>query len=139
MTEEDLTEYFQQYGVIHEVMVGRTGDVTKNNGVGFVIFKDPKSLTSAMKHQEDNGIAKHLVQERLIECEAACTGEVCRFNICLFVCLFVVVVDKAGGTSMWFPAPLVSHHFPLTKEAGTGKAKSVFHWLNIILQARELF
>ena len=29
----------------------------------------------------------------------------------------------------WLPASLVSLYFPLTKDAGTGKAKSVFHWL----------
>ena len=28
-----------------------------------------------------------------------------------------------------FPASLVSHQVPLTKDTVTGKAKSVFHWL----------
>ena len=29
----------------------------------------------------------------------------------------------------WFPANLISHHFTLTKDAGTGKPKSTAYWL----------
>ena len=41
----------------------------------------------------------------------------------------VVFSCSAVACNMLFPAFLVFHHFPLTKDAGTGKEKSVFHWL----------
>ncbi|KAK1420574.1 hypothetical protein QVD17_22280 [Tagetes erecta] len=67
-TEQTLTDYFTNYGVVSQTVIVRDKTTGRPRGFGFVVFSDPSVLDSVLQH-------RHTIQGRTVEAKRALSRE----------------------------------------------------------------
>merc|ERR1712066_384502 len=75
LDEQDLKEYFQQFGRVDKVKLARSSRTANSKGYAFILFKDGKVAEVASKSMD-----KYLLFNCLLKCKAILNEEYVKFN-----------------------------------------------------------
>merc|ERR1711893_272833 len=75
LDEQDLKEYFQQFGRVDKVKLARSSRTANSKGYAFILFKDGKVAEVAAKSMD-----KYLLFNCLLKCKAILNEEYVKFD-----------------------------------------------------------
>ena len=74
--ENHIKRFFTQFGFIHEAAIASPVELKGFGQIGYVTFQSTDAIDAVMERQDENGIAKYVIDGRVVECEAATVFEV---------------------------------------------------------------